>query len=374
MRFLHLSDLHIGKKIHEFPLFEDQRFVLLQALDLVKKENLDAIVVAGDVYDSSAPSAEAMEFYDWFLSEAYKLGKPILIISGNHDSAERLSVASSILSSAGVHIATKVEDCLNPVEIGGVNFYLLPFFRISHVNQWLGSSADSYESALEAILEKLDIDESKPNVLLTHQAYVPSSGKVSSSGSEAAVDIDSEGYIGGSEVIDIATLFKFDYCALGHIHKSQNIATNARYPGALLRYHVDEAGTERSFTIVSINEKKATIETRPISFMRDLVILEGTIEDLATREGNDTNFVYCRLLEEDYVDNPMGRLRAKYPYCIGLEYPKIKRQVGSALAYEDVDEVKKEDLFAAFFRQYGGAELDEEQMALVRKLLEECEG
>ena len=374
MRFLHLSDLHIGKKIHEFPLFEDQRFVLLQALDLVKKENLDAIIVAGDVYDSSAPSAEAMEFYDWFLSEAYKLGKPILMISGNHDSAERLSVASSILSSAGVHIATKVEDCLSPIEIRGVNFFLLPFFRISHVNQWLDANADSYESALKAILEKLNIDESKPNVILTHQAYVPASGKVSSSGSEASVDIDGEGYIGGSEVIDVSLLSKFDYCALGHIHKSQNIASNARYPGALLRYHVDEAGAERSFTIVSIEEKKASIETRPISFMRDLVILEGTIGDLVGRDGNENDFVYCRLLEEDYVDNPMGRLRAKYPYCIGLEYPKIKRQASSVLAYEDVDDIKKEDLFAAFFRQYGGAELDEEQMALVKRVLEECEG
>ena len=374
MRFLHLSDLHIGKKIHDFPLYEDQRYVLNQALDLIRRENLDALIVSGDIYDNGAPSAEAMEFYDWFLTEAFKTGKPILIISGNHDSAERLAVASSILSSAGVHVATKIEDFFSPVTIDGVDFYLLPFFRISHVNAFLGTDCNSYESALKALLERVHLKEGVPSVILTHQSYLPTSGKVSTAGSESALDVDANGYVGGSEVIDVSLLKDFTYCALGHIHKGQNIASNARYPGALLRYHIDEANSEREFTIVEIDGNKAKIETRPIVFKRGLVILEGTMRELLERKGNEGDYVHCRLLEEEYVDNPMGRLRAKYPFCLGLEYPKIKTKGEVLSEIEDVEEISKEELFATFFKQYGGEELDEEETKLVNRLMGECEG
>ena len=152
MKFLHLADLHIGKKLNDYPLYDDQRFVLNQALDLARKEQVDAIVIAGDIYDSSAPSAEAMDFYDWFLNELYKLQKPILMVAGNHDSAERLNVASSILKNNGIHIAAKIEDPIPYEDVQDTRFYLLPYFRPSDINHVFGSDCRSFESAMKEVL------------------------------------------------------------------------------------------------------------------------------------------------------------------------------------------------------------------------------
>ena len=371
MKFLHLADLHIGKKLNEYPLFEDQRFVLNQALSLAKKEDVDAIVIAGDIYDSSAPTAEAMEFYDNFLSELHDFGKSVLMISGNHDSSERLHVASAILKKNNIFIVTRVEDALNPICIEGVNFYLLPYFRPSEVNYAFGPDCRSYASAMAYMVEKMDVDVKQTNVLVTHQSILPLGVKIESSGSETAVDVDGAGSVGGTDTIDVKILECFDYLALGHIHKAQFVAGNARYAGALLKYHTKEANAHRSFTIVDIQDKKVEVKEHPLTLLRDLVILEGTLEELLQRKGNENDYVYARLLDEINVDSPYNKLKAKYQFFLGLEYAHNRTTTTEAADFEDVEKVDKTVLFSKFFSTYGGRELDQEEEKFVKQLFEE---
>ncbi len=348
MKFLHLADLHIGKKLNEYPLFDDQKHVLRQAIALAKREKVDAIVIAGDVYDSSAPSAEAMDCYNDFISELFALGKPVLMISGNHDSPERLNVASSILRHSGVYIVTKLEDAVKPIRIEGVDFYLMPFFRPSDVNRLLGADCHSYEAAMKALLQTMSIDLARPNVLVTHQAILPLQGQLLASGSETSVDMDNGYNVGGSDAIDASLFHSFDYLALGHIHKAQNIGHNARYCGAMLKYHVKEASAKRTFTIVEMEGKKVKIRESAIRPLRDLVILSGTLEEILTMTGHENDYVHCRLQDESYVDGPLGKLKAKYPYCLGLEYPRLNPTTTDVPEVEDVEEIGREELFARF--------------------------
>ncbi|MCR5348503.1 MAG: exonuclease SbcCD subunit D [Bacilli bacterium] len=374
MRFLHLADLHLGKKINDYSLKDDQRHALLQALDLAKKEKVDAVIVAGDVYDSSLPTAEATEFYDWFLTSFHALGVPLLMISGNHDSPERLAVGSSLLKAANVHIVTKVEDSLSPITINGVDFYLLPHFRPSEVNRAFGTDARSFESAMKEVLSRIETQEGKPSVLITHQAILPVGLTIESSGSETALDVDVNGAVGGSETIDVKLFERFTYLALGHIHKAQNVGKNARYPGALLKYHIKEANAKRSFTVVDIEGTSFSIREFPIQLIRDVVVLEGTLEEVLAMPGNEDNFVHVRLTDEEFVDSPFAKLKARYPYCLGLEYPHAKPASADVVEFENVEEMDKAELFQKFFEQFGSGELDTQQKELVKRLLDEAEG
>ena len=373
MKFLHLADLHIGKKLYEYPLYEDQRFVLKQAVNLAEEQSVDAIVIAGDVYDSSAPSAEAMECYDWLLNELFALKKPLLIISGNHDSAERLNVASSILRHSGVYIVTKLEDAVKPIPIAGVDFYLMPYFRPSDANRLLGSDCKTYQAAMAAVLEQMSINRAHPNVLVAHQAILPSGKKIEASGSETSLDVDTHHLVGGTEVIDTSLFNAFDYLALGHIHKGQFVSDNARYPGAILKYHVDEAQAQRTFTIVEMNGKTAKVTEYPIHPLHDLAVLEGSLDELLHREGHENDYVYCRLTDEISVDSPMAKLKAKYPLCLALEYIRIRPLVSEAADFEDVEEISRDELFGTFFKKYAGRELNERERALVHNLFDKKE-
>ena len=374
MKFLHLADLHLGKKLNEYPLREDQSFVLEQALALAKNEKVDAIIIAGDVYDSSAPSAETMDFYDDFLTKLHSLGLPVLMISGNHDSPERLGVASSILKESGIHIVTDIKDSLRPVPVGDVNFFLLPYFRVSEVNRAFQCDCHGYDEAMKELLSHMEIDVSKSNVLVTHQPILPVGAKIPASGSETSLDIDAHGDVAGTEIIDIRLFDAFDYLALGHIHKAQNVSRNARYPGALLKYHVKEANANRSFTLVELQDKKLTIEERPLKLLRDLVILRGTLEELLSFDGHQGDFVRCVLTEDIIVDSPYDKLKAVFPYCLGIEYASPKQKQNHEEYVEDVEEMDKTELFDRFVSQYGGHALDEQEEDFVRKLFEAQEG
>lgn len=373
MKFLHLADLHIGKKLNDYSLLEDQRIVLGAAIDLAAKEDVDAIVIAGDVFDSSSPSAEAMTTYDWFLTALFGLKKPLLIISGNHDSAERLNVASSILRHSGVYIVTKLEDAVKPITIAGVDFYLMPFFRPSDVNRLLNADCKSYQAAMATLLDQMSINRAHPNVLVTHQAILPTGAKVASSGSETSLDTDANGDVAGTEIIDASLFSAFDYLALGHIHKAQFVSANARYPGAPLKYHIKEAGAKRTFTIVEMSGKTPKVTEFDIALPHDLAVLEGSFEELLNREGNENDYVWCRLTDPAYVDAPFQKLKAKYPYCLGLEFPRIRPADVETADFDNVEEINRDDLFAAFFAKYGGRELDEKERLFIHQLFDDEE-
>lgn len=371
MKFLHLADLHIGKKLNEYPLYEDQRYVLKQAINLAKEEDVDAIVIAGDIYDSSAPTAEAMDFYDEMLMNFFALGKPILMISGNHDSAERLHVASSILKRNEVYIVTKVEESAKPIEIGGVRFHLLPYFRPSDVNRAFNTDVKTFEEAMKVALQNLDLDGQKANVLVTHQSILPIGEKTEGSGSESGADLDAYGNVGGTEVIDVSLLSSFDYLALGHIHKAQFIAKNARYPGALLKYHEKEAMAEHSFTIVSIEGKDVNVEAKPLVLLHDLVKLENTLDKLLQGNDHRNDYVHARLLDDVAIDSPYDKLKARYPFFLGLEYARTAPVYQEEADFDNVEEIDKNKLFATFAEKYGNRTLDEEETAFIKKLFEE---
>ena len=371
MKFLHLADLHIGKHLENIPLFEDQRYVLNQAVALAKDENVDCILLCGDIYDSAMPSSEATKLYDDFLTSLYHLGKPILIISGNHDSSERLGLASAILSNDGIYIQTDVADINKPIVIGDTNFYLLPYFRPSEVAYAFNKEVRTYEEAFGILLEAMNIDQNKQNVLLLHQAMLPKGTTILASGSESALDLKPDYSIGGSEVIDVSLTSSFDYVALGHIHKAQNVAPNARYPGALLKYFKDEAKAKRSFTIVTIENKKLTIQERPVKPLHELSVLEGTMDEVLAMDGHENDYVYVNLREEDYIQDASAKIKAKYPYFVKLQFKSIKQGNIETPEFEDVESVSKDDLFSAFFQKYAGRELEEEEKTFIHSLLQE---
>lgn len=373
MKFLHLADLHIGKKLNEYPLYDDQRFVLDQALALAKSEKVDAILIAGDIYDSSAPSAEAMESYDELLNKLFDLSIPVILIAGNHDSPERLAVASRILAKQNIHIVTKLQDALTPIIIQGVNVYALSFLRPSEVNRAFNTDCRSVESALKEVLQRMNIDSSKANVLLTHQAILPLGNSVQASGSETALDIDSSGSVGGGAIVDVSLFSAFDYLALGHIHKAQNVAKNARFAGALLKYHVKEASAKRSFTIVDLNGKDLAIHEFPVTLKHDLIILTGTLEELLAHEGNEHDYIQARLTDNAIVDAPHAKLKAKFEHLLGLEYVRQGDSHIERVDFEHVEEVDRNVLFATFYQEYGKRELDEREKSFVKSLWEEEE-
>ena len=372
MKFLHLADLHLGKKINEYSLFDDQRYVLDQAFSLAKSEKVDAIVIAGDVYDSSAPSAETMAFYDEFLAKLHSLRIPVLMISGNHDSPERLAVASSILKEADIHIVTRVEDSIHPIVVGGVAFYLLPYCRPSDVNRAFDTTIKTYEEGMKEVLSRME-EFQGTRILVTHQAILPVGTKVASSGSETSLEVDSHGDVAGSEIIDANLFGSFAYLALGHIHKAQNVTANARYPGALLKYHVNEANAKRSFTIVSIEGGKASVQTYPIQLKRDLAVLKGTLDEIMAITGHENDFVQCVLSEEIAVDSPYAKLKVKYPYCLGIDYAHNHHADAKEEVIEDVEELSKPDLFNRFFEQCSGRPLDEQENAFVKDMFDQLE-
>lgn len=366
MRFLHLSDLHLGKRLRQYDLIPDQRFVLGEALDLVRQEKLDAVVISGDVFDRETPSGKATLLLDYFLTSLFEMGVPVLLISGNHDSADKLHFVSGILSKNSIHIVTEVEDSLVPVEVGGALFFLLPFTNFQSVNAAFGTSFKDLSSALSYVVGRMPLSKDKPNILLAHQSVLPSSGVLEIGGSEEEPFIDSSGDVGGSEVVPVSVFSSFDYIALGHIHKAFDVSDKARYPGALLKYHEDEANNKKSFTIVDASTKNVTYSLRPVSFLHDVVSLKGTLDEIIHEEGHDDDYVFASLTDKDYLDEPMARLKNRYKFALGLKYLSVASHEEKK-TYEDIEKVTKDDLFSDFFTLVTGEEEDEEERSIVHE-------
>jgi exonuclease SbcD len=371
MKLLQLSDLHLGKRLKEFSLLEDQRYVLNQALALAKDERVDALLLSGDIYDSSLPNNETTALFDEFLSAVHEAHLPTFIISGNHDSADKLHFGSAIFSDEGIHIVTRVADSLKPFPFEGVNLYLLPFIRPLDVNEAFGASDKTYSEALQDVIARMGIDTTKTNLLLAHQMVVPPSGKLPLGGSE---DILSEDGVAVGDVSAVpAELFQaFDYVALGHIHKPQTIAKNMRYSGSILKYHRDEANSEKSFTLIEVEGKKITLSTHPIHFLHDVIHLTGTLEEILHAEADKNAYLFASLTDPALLEDPMSRLRSVYPYAAWVDY--VSHEVTTPeVPVVDVEHVSKEELFQDFFQQQNGTALTKEQAELVHETLQKEE-
>lgn len=372
MRFMHLSDLHLGKRLSEFSLLEDQRYILEEICQILKREQPDAVVLAGDIYDKSVPSAEAVQLFDCFLSRLSEIQMPVLLISGNHDSPERIAFGASLMRHSSVYIAPVFDGSITPVtfhdDYGEIRFYLLPFLRPAHVRvHFPDAEINDYQDAVRVVLEQLELDTSVRNVLVTHQ-FVAGASQCDKEERE----------VGGTDQVS-ATLFQlFDYTALGHIHRPQSIESETvRYCGSPLRYSLSEVGYEKTITMVELKEKGCvSIQEIPLKPLRELRELRGTYLEITARQNYETtnteDYVHITLTDEDDIPDAIGKLRVIYPNLIKLDYDNCRtRNIQQIAGMEEGAAQSPFTLFAALYEQQNNLPMSEMQQTLLRQLIEE---
>lgn len=370
MKFIHLSDLHIGKRLNDFSLIEDQKYILRQILKITDREKPDAVLIAGDVYDKTVPTAEAVELLDSFLSRLSERNLPVFIISGNHDSPERLAFGSSIMYLGGIHISRvyngEVEKYSLEDEYGTVNIFILPFIKPSNVRRFYPEEEiSSYTQAVAVALKDIDLDNSLRNIIMTHQFVT---GARRSDSEEISV--------GGSDNVDAAVFDDFDYVALGHIHGPQSMTKpTVRYCGTPLKYSFSEAGHKKSVTVITLAEKgNVQIDTIELVPLRDMRNIKGTYMEIADRNsyiGTNTNdYVHITLTDEEDVPDAIGRLRSIYPNIMKLDYDNIRtRSAGEFIRPQQIENKSPAQLFADFYFMQNNRPMSDEGKEFVSSLI-----
>ncbi|MEY8496015.1 exonuclease SbcCD subunit D [Lachnospiraceae bacterium 29-91] len=370
MKFIHLSDLHIGKRVNEFSMLEDQKYILAQILELVEKEQADGVILAGDLYDKPVPPAEAVRVLDAFLTRLAKMGAPVFAVSGNHDSAERVAFGAQLFSSRGVYLSPvydgKVEYISLEDSFGEVRVYLLPFVKPASVRHVFEEEIDSYQDAVRAAVEHMEIDPSVRNVLAAHQ-FVTGAARCESE----------EILVGGLDNVDVAVFDGFDYVALGHLHSPQHVGRETvRYCGTPLKYSFSEAEQEKSVTVAELREK-GNVEIRKIRLkpLRDMRRIRGTYMEVTDRSFyQDTNledYVQITLTDEEDIPDGLQKLRVIYPNLMRLEYDNRRtRESGDVNGACRVEEKSELELFGEFYELQNNQVMSEKQEAFVRELIQ----
>lgn len=372
MKFIHLSDLHLGKRVHEFSMLEDQQYILTETLQIVDRERPDAVLIAGDVYDKSVPSAEAVALLDDFLVRLSRRKLQVFVISGNHDSPERMAFGGRLMELSGVHFAPVYDGTVRPLTLtddhGPVNFYLLSFLKPVHVRRLFPEQEIvTYTDALSAAVEAMQIDPAARNVLVTHQFVT------------GAARCDSEEIsVGGSDNVDAAVFDAFDYVALGHIHSPQPAGRETvRYCGTPLKYSFSEAGQQKSVTVAELEEKGTiSLHTVPLTPMRDMAELRGTYEELTFRgfyEGTSyqKDYVHITLTDEDDVPDAVSKLRIIYPGLMKLDYDNKRTRAG--VFVEGGEETRQRtplELLEEFYEKQNGQPMGDSQREFAMGLIE----
>ncbi len=371
MKLIHLSDLHLGKRVNEFSMIEDQAYILKKILGIVRDEEPDGVLIAGDVYDKSIPSVEAVGLFDDFLRHLARQRVQVFIISGNHDSPERLAFGAELIQLSGIHIAPAYSGRVEPVSLkddyGAVHIYMLPFIKPIHVRSvFPEEKVESYTDAVRGAISHMDIQESERNILVTHQ-FVTGAQRSESE------DIS----VGGSDNVDVSVFDSFDYVALGHIHGPQSVGReSARYCGTPLKYSFSEANHHKSVTILELKEKGSLeIRTVELSPLRDMRELRGTYEELTNRknyEGTRTDdYIRITLTDEEDVVDAMGKLRVIYPNLMKLDYDNRRTRENRELTGGEAEESRTPlELIMDFYEQQNNQPMSGKQAALVSELME----
>ena len=374
MKLMHLSDLHLGKRVNGFSQIPDQKFILSRILEIVRQEQPQAVLIAGDVYDKSVPSAEAVELFDRFLTSLVETGTDVLLTSGNHDSAERIAFGARLLSEARVYVSPVYDGTVTTVEkedeFGKVRFYLLPFLKPAHVRPHFPETAiETYSDALGAALSVCDLSGDTRHVLLAHQLVT---------GAERSESEDIS--IGGTDNIDADVFQRFDYVALGHLHRPQNVGTGMRYCGSPLKYSFSEANHQKSVTMIHLGEKgDVRIDTIPLKPMHDMKCIRGSYMELTARSfyaDTDLQECYLRvtLTDEEDIPNALSRLRAVYPLIMKLDYDNLRtRQQHSPLNEVALPENSPLELFAMLYEIQNNAPMSQEETDYIRALIEKIQ-
>ncbi|MGN0332215.1 MAG: exonuclease SbcCD subunit D [Lachnospiraceae bacterium] len=382
MKFFHLSDLHIGKQLHHYNLKEDQIAILEEIVQFAREMHPDAILIAGDIYDKSVPSAEAIKIFDDFLTQLSRIRPeiPILIISGNHDNAQRLQYASGILKNHHIYLVGNVprtkEEHIEKIvltdEYGDIDIYMLPFFKPSYVSGIFDDMSDSYSDVMRQLIDREEIDfKNRRNILMSHQFYV---------GKREPDTCDSESVcVGGIDHIDVSCVESFDYVALGHLHGRQWVGKeHIRYCGTLLKYSVSEMNHCKCLTMVSLNEKGKKPEITEIMLhpLRDIKQKKGKLNDILSNARKDEKEDYISVILTDETESyhPKEQLQAVYSHILEIKIDNTRTRNKLMECSEEKVSVKDPfNAFCDFYIEMQGKSMDEDEMRIMKKVFEEIE-
>lgn len=396
MKFIHTADLHIGKRVCEHSMLDDQKYILDEILKIVDEEKPDCVLIAGDVFDKSVPSAEAVELLDNFLVDLSKKNTKVFVLSGNHDSAERIAFGGRLMQDRGVFMSPVYNGSFDSVtmkdEFGEVDVWMLPFVRPATIKACLGNGEEAdaereqvkdYTSAIQMAVSKMNRVPGRRNVLVAHQFVT--GAQVDENGSEE--------FVGGLDNVESYAFDGFDYVALGHIHRPQNVVKDnagvgrVRYSGTPLKYSLSEANHEKSVTVVElgangadgVNPAELKIREIPLKPMRDVRKIEGTFADLISAEYREAqvrdgksldDYIYVVLTDENDVSDAAAKLRGYYPKLMTLTYNNSRTNSVANLNYENLDQKSPAEVFSDFFMEMNNREMIEEERDFVQDLIE----
>ena len=378
MKIMHLSDLHLGRSILEQSLIDDQKYILDKILKIVVEKDVDVVLIAGDVYDKGIPSVEAVRLFSGFLAMLYEKKIKVFIISGNHDSKDRLAFGNELFIDNGVYIEGIFNGNLKSVELddefGKVLIYMLPFVKPADVRGYYSDKEiNSYQDAVKTIVDNTIIDKSKRNIIMLHQFVTASGVEVERSDSESLS-------LGGVDNIDVSIFDDFDYVAMGHIHRGQKLVRDTvRYAGSPLKYSFSEVNHRKNVSIIDLKEKdNINIEFVDLVPIRDMRIIKGKLDNLLDKEviskENADDYISAIVTDEDYIMDAIGKLRSVYKNILRLEYQNMRTTVVNDIDMKvnEINNKSELDLFSEFYLKQNNVELDDERIRIVNKVIKEC--
>ena len=376
MKFIHLSDLHLGKRVNEFSMIEDQEYILKKIINIIDDAKAEAVLIAGDVYDKPVPTEEAIRLWDDFLCSLVKRNLKVFVISGNHDSQVRLSEHNRLVEATGVYLSPVYNGKISPItvtdEYGDINIYMLPFVKPATVKPFFEeeNAPQSYTDALRLAIKAMEVDPAKRNILIAHQFVTGASP----GGSE-------EVNVGGLDNVDAAVFEDFDYVALGHIHGKQNIGNGSiRYCGTPLKYSFSEKDHKKTVTVLEMGEKgDKKISEFPLVPLHDLRQIRGTYMELTDKrnyEGTDVeDYIHAVLTDEEDVYDAAAKLRIIYPNLMKLSYDNERTRTNQEIGdIEDIGQKSPLELFEEFYRLQNNQEMSDSQKGLCRELIDSIRG
>lgn len=376
MKILHLADLHLGKRVNEMSMIEDQKYILDQIITLIKEESVGIVLLCGDIYDKSIPTIEAIHLLDEFLDQLSKMAIKVLMISGNHDSIDRLSFGKSLFTRSNLYIASQFENEIEKITVKEngitVNFYMLPFVKSAYISHIFQLQIDSYEECFRYLIEHTKIDEEETNILLSHQFVTANKKNPELSDSETSS-------LGGIDNIDFHIFDPFDYVALGHIHKPQAMGREmVRYAGSILKYSFSEIHMDKKATILTIDAKKEiSLSFHPLKPLRDMREIECSLEELLKKQceiGKQEDYMHVILTDEEQILDAIGKVRTIYPNVMQISFKNRRhmKQLESAQIKEDqISDQSPAELFEQFYKMQNHIDLDEKRLQLVLSVFEE---
>lgn len=376
MKILHLADLHLGKRVNEISMIEDQKYILDQIIGMIQQQNISIVLLCGDIYDKSIPTIEAIHLLDEFLNQLSELNVKILMISGNHDSADRLSFGRNLFKHSNLYISSQFQKEIEKITIKEkdciVNFYMLPFVKPAYVNHELQIQTETYEECFQHLIGRTKLNKNEINILLTHQFVTANKKAPELSDSETSS-------LGGIDNIDFHIFDDFDYVALGHIHKPQAMGRDmVRYAGSILKYSFSEINIEKKMTILTIDQtKELSLSFQPLKPLHDMREIECSLDELLNRRckiGNEQDYMHVILTDEEQILDAIGKVRTIYPNVMQISFKnkRYMKQFESIQMKEDqISDQSPVELFEQFYKMQNHIDLDEERLKMAVSVFEE---